>query len=86
MPAQAGIQWLRFAIFATEQIFDDFRDNRLQSHWVPACAGMTSRRVFRGSRKSLQRSGRQPRVLWERRRNRHLPLRSLGPGLRRDDE
>jgi hypothetical protein len=41
IPAQAGTQWLRFPVFAPKQMFDDARDNRPQSHWVPACAGMT---------------------------------------------
>jgi hypothetical protein len=42
IPAQAGTQWLRFPVFATEQMPDDSGDNRPQSHWVPACAGMTN--------------------------------------------
>jgi hypothetical protein len=41
IPAQAGIQWLQFPDFALEQMLVDSRDNRPQSHWIPACAGMT---------------------------------------------
>jgi hypothetical protein len=41
IPAQAGTQWRRFSVFAIELTFAGSRDNRSQSHWVPACAGMT---------------------------------------------
>jgi hypothetical protein len=58
IPAQAGTQWHRFSAFTIELTFARSRDNRSQSHWVPACAGMTSRKAFRGSLESLmQRSG-----------------------------
>jgi NAD-dependent dihydropyrimidine dehydrogenase PreA subunit len=42
IPAQAGTPWLRFPVFATEQMLVGFRDNLSQSHWASACAGMTT--------------------------------------------
>ena len=46
IPAQAGIQWRQFPVFPIEQKLTAFRDKPSQSHWVPACAGMTNRRLF----------------------------------------
>src|SRR6202012_5557357 len=41
IPAQAGIQWLRFMVFATEQTLVGSRTNRRHSHGIPALGGMT---------------------------------------------
>jgi hypothetical protein len=46
IPAQAGTQWHQFSVFAIELTYAGSRDNRSQRHWVPACAGMTSRRSY----------------------------------------